>query len=68
MLYLVLAEKGYKKETGFALLEKMRTTFLDMFSAKRIKSAKSYSLTREFKSEAKALIVNYILLIIFNSS
>ena len=46
----------------------MRTTFLDMFSAKRIKSAKSYSLTREFKSEAKALIVNYILLIIFNSS
>lgn len=57
LIFLILVEKGYKKETGFALLDKMRTTFLDMFPISRIEKAKAFSLAKEFKSEIRALIV-----------
>jgi hypothetical protein len=57
LIFLVLVEKGYKKETGFSMLDKMRTTFLDMFTLKRIAKAKSYSLSKEFRPEVRALIV-----------
>lgn len=40
----------------------MRATFLDMFNKKRIKSAKSYSLTKEFKTEIQTLIVKKIII------
>jgi hypothetical protein len=59
LVFLVLVEKGYKKETGFSMLDKMRTTFLDMFTQQRIDKAKAYSLTREFKPEVRALIVSF---------
>ena len=58
LVFLILVEKGYKKETGFALLGKLRSTFLDMFPKKRVANAKSYSLTKEFKTEIQTLIVN----------
>jgi len=57
LIFLVLVEKGYKKETGFALLAKLRTTFLEMFSADKIERSKPYSLTKEFKSEVKTIVV-----------
>lgn len=62
---MILVEKGYKKETGFALLGKMRSTFLDMFPKKRINDAKSYSLSKEFKTEIQALVVSGVDLRIF---
>ena len=55
----MLVEKGYKKETGFALLSKLRTTFLEMFTADKIERAKPYSLTKEFKNEAKSIVVSW---------
>ena len=57
LVFLILVERGYKKETGFALLSKVRLTFLDMFESKRIKKAKAYGLAREFRSEIKPIIV-----------
>lgn len=56
LTFLILVETGYKRDTGFALLSKMRSTFLDIFSEKRIKKAKAYTLSSEFKMDMKALI------------
>ena len=39
------------------MLDKMRATFLDMFSLERIEKAKPYSLSKEFRTEVKAIIV-----------
>lgn len=58
LLFLILVEKGYKKETGFALLSKLRTTFLEMFTADKVERAKPYSLTKEFRNEVKSIVVS----------
>ena len=56
LIFMILVEGGYRKETGFALLEKMRTAFGEMFTDDRIERAKEYSLSKEFRGEMKALI------------
>ena len=59
LVFILLVESGYKKETGFGLLMKMRTTFCEMFTEKRIKNAKPYSLSKEFNGDMKNLIKVY---------
>lgn len=48
------------------MLDKMRSTFLEMFPQNRIDKAKAFSLTKEFKPEVKALIVSLIILWVLN--
>jgi len=57
LVFLILVEKGFKKETGFAMLGKMRQVFIDMFTQQRISKTKSYGLSKEFKEEFRTLIV-----------
>jgi hypothetical protein len=57
LIFLILVEKGFKKETAFAMLDKMRQVFLEMFTRQRISKAKSYSLSKEFKGDFKSIIV-----------
>ena len=56
LVFILLVETGYKKETGFGLLNKMRATFNEIFTEKRIKNAKPYSLSKEFSGDMSNLI------------
>lgn len=59
LIYLVAVEKGFSKEIGFTMLENMRNRFRSMVKSEEISSAKAFQFNPEFKSELKALYVQY---------
>ena len=57
-MYLIVAEKGFSKQVGFTMLEKMKNRFVAMTDSKIVETAKSLSLNPKFQDELKNLHVD----------
>ena len=55
MTYLIVVEKGFSKQIGFEMLEKMRSRFEATVDRKLVASARAMSLIPQFRDELKTL-------------
>ena len=58
MTYLIVVEKGFSKQTGFDMLDKMKSRFINTVDSKLLETARAMSLNPQFKDELKNLHVS----------
>ena len=57
-IYLIVVEKGFSKQVGFTMLDKMRTRFEQMADPRVVEAAKPLSLNPKFQEELRNLHVS----------
>ena len=56
-IYLIAVEKGFSKQVGFDMIDKMKSRFESMVQKEQVKAAKPFGLNPEFQEELKVLHV-----------